>query len=134
MNKTRMIFFCRHAKWRSVLHGDRAVVQITRTKRDGRKEGRLVEVLERHNQHIIGRYHEEQGFGYVMADNKRIHQDIFIAGQHKLNAIDGQIVNARLIEQPTKNQQPIGEIVEVLGEHMAPGMGNRCRHTCACAA
>lgn len=107
---------------RSVLHGDRAVAQVTRARRDGRKEGRLVEVLERHNQYIVGRYHEEQGFGYVIADNKHIHQDIFIGDRHRLNATDGQIVNARITAQPTKNQQPIGEIVEVLGEHMAPGM------------
>ena len=107
---------------RAALHGDRAVVQVTLTKRDGRKEGHLVEVLERQNEQIVGRYHEEQGMGFVIPDNKRIHQDVFIPASSKNNASHGQIVIAKIIEQPTKRQQPIGEIIEVLGEHLAPGM------------
>jgi ribonuclease R len=107
---------------RATLHGDRAVVKITLTKRDGRKEGHLVEVLERANQQIVGRYHEEQGMGFVIPDNKRLHQDIFIAPDKKNGAAHGQIVIANIIEHPTKRNQPIGEVFEVLGEHMAPGM------------
>ncbi|MFK7794852.1 MAG: ribonuclease R [Gammaproteobacteria bacterium] len=107
---------------RAALHGDRAVVQVTHTKRDGRKEGHLVEVLERANDQIVGRYNEEQGMGFVTPDNKRLHQDIFIAPDKKNGAVHGQIVIAKIVEQPTKRKQPIGEIFEVLGEHMAPGM------------
>ncbi len=107
---------------RAALHGDRAVVQVTHTKRDGRKEGHLVEVLERHNQQVVGRYHEEQGLGFVIPDNKRIHQDIFIPVAGKNTAVNGQIVVAKIIEHPTRRQQPIGEIIDVLGEHLAPGM------------
>ncbi len=107
---------------RAALHGDRAVVQITHTKRDGRKEGHLVEVLERANDQIVGRYHEEQGMGFVIPDNKRLHQDIFIAPDSKNGATHGQIVIAKITEHPTKRKQPIGEVFEVLGEHMAPGM------------
>ncbi len=107
---------------RAALHGDRAVVQVIHTKRDGRQEGHLVEILERHNQQIVGRYHEERGMGFVIPDNKRIHQDIFIPPHGKKNARNGQIVVTQIIEHPTKRQQPIGEITEVLGEHLAPGM------------
>ena len=107
---------------RSVLHGDRAVVQVTRTKRDGRKEGHLVEVLERQNEQVVGRYHEEQGMSFVVPDNKRIHQDIFIPNKNTLKATHGQIVIAKITEHPTKHRQPIGEVIEVLGEHMGPGM------------
>lgn len=107
---------------RATLHGDRAVVQITHTKRDGRKEGHLVEVLERHNEQIVGRFHEEQGLNFVIPDNKKIHQDILIPASGKSNASHGQIVIANIIEHPTRRQQPIGEIIEVLGEHLAPGM------------
>lgn len=107
---------------RTALHGDRAVVRVTRTKRDGRKEGHLVEIIEHHNKELVGRYHEEQGFAYVIPDNKRIHQDIFIPPKNKHGVKHGQIVNVKIIEQPSKHKQPIGEIIEVLGEHMAPGM------------
>ena len=107
---------------RAALHGDRAVVQITHTKRDGRKEGHLVEVLERHNDEIVGRYNEEKGMSFVIPDNKRIHQDIFIPTDCKNGATQGQIVIAKITEHPTKRKQPMGEVLEVLGEHMAPGM------------
>ncbi len=107
---------------RGTLHGDRAVVRVIQTRRDGRKEGHLVEVLERHNREVVGRYHEEKGYGYVVPDNKRLHQDIFIPGKNKHGAKRGQIVIATILEQPSKHTQPIGEIAEVLGEHMSPGM------------
>jgi ribonuclease R len=107
---------------RATLHGDRAVVRITKVKRDGRKEGHLVEVVERHNETVVGRYHEERGLGYVIPDNKRITQDIFIPTASQNGAKQGQIVSARIIEQPTRRNQPIGEIIEVIGEHLAPGM------------
>lgn len=107
---------------RSVLHGDRAVVRVIQTKRDGRKEGHLVEVLERQNQQIVGRYHAEKGVSFVIPDNKRIHQDIFIPSRNRHQAKHGDIVTATIIEQPSKHTQPIGEITEVIGEHMSPGM------------
>ena len=107
---------------RAALHGDRAVVRITKIKRDGRKEGHLVEVVERHNETVVGRYHEERGLGYVIPDNKRITQDIFIPTANQQGAKQGQIVSARIIEQPTRRNQPIGEIIEIIGEHLAPGM------------
>ncbi|MEM8843556.1 MAG: ribonuclease R [Pseudomonadota bacterium] len=107
---------------RATLHGDRAVVRITHIKRDGRKEGHLVEVVERQNETVVGRYHEERGLGYVIPDNKRITQDIFIPPTGRHDAKQGQIVTAKIIEQPTRRNQPIGEIIEILGEHMAPGM------------
>ena len=107
---------------RGTLHGDRAVVRVIQTRRDGRKEGHLVEVLERHNREVVGRYHEEKGYGYVVPDNKRLHQDIFIPSKNKHGAKRGQIVIATILEQPNKHTQPIGEIAEVLGEHMSPGM------------
>ena len=107
---------------RGVLHGDRAVVRVIQTRRDGRMEGMLVEVLERHNQQIVGHYREEKGFGYVVPDNKKIHQDIFIPNRNKHAAKPGQIVIAAIVEQPSKHTQPIGEISEILGEHMSPGM------------
>ena len=107
---------------RGVLHGDRAVVRVIQTRRDGRREGHLVEVLERHNQQVVGHFHEEKGFAYVVPDNKRIHQDIFIPNKNKHGAKRGQIVIATIIEQPSKHTQPIGEISEVLGEHMSAGM------------
>jgi len=107
---------------RSLLHGDRAVVRVVGVDRRGRREGAMVEVLERAHQEIVGRFHKERGIGFVIPDNKRITQDILIPLDQAGDTKDGDIVVAAIIEQPSRHSQPIGRIQEVLGEHMAPGM------------
>lgn len=107
---------------RSLLHGDRALVSITGLDRRGRREGSLVEVLERANQTVVGRLFIESGVAFVVPDNKRLHQDILVPTENLQRATHGQIVVIAVIDQPTRYRQPIGKVVEILGEHMAPGM------------
>jgi ribonuclease R len=107
---------------RSLLHGDRAVARVVGVDRRGRREGAVIEVLERNTEQVVGRLFSEGGIGFVTPDNKRITQDILIPPEAMAGAEPGQIVIAAIREQPTKRTRPIGEIVEVLGEHMAPGM------------
>lgn len=107
---------------RMALHGDRAVARVTGVDRRGRREGAIVEVLERGNKRIVGRFHMEHGIGVVIPSNNRISQDITVPAEFRGGALDGQIVVVDIVEQPTKHAQPIGRMVEVLGDHMAPGM------------
>ena len=107
---------------RSLLHGDRALARISGVDRRGRSEGAIVEVLERAHNEVVGRFTLEHGIGIVVPDNKRITQDILIPAESRGAAANGQIVVAKIIEQPTSRAQPIGEISEVLGDHMAAGM------------
>lgn len=107
---------------RSVMHGDRAVVRVVGLDQRGRKEGALVEVLERANHKVVGRLYIETGLGFVQPDNKRLHQEIVVPEGEWGGAKHGQIVVAEIVEQPTKRNQPVGRIIEVMGEHMAPGM------------
>jgi len=60
--------------------------------------------------------------GFVTPDNRRLHHDIMIPDSATGGAGHGQVVVAEIVEQPTKRSQPIGHIVEVMGDHMAPGM------------
>jgi ribonuclease R len=108
---------------KSLLHGDHALVRLAGQDRRGRSEAALVEVLERANERIVGRYHHPRaGVDYVVPDNRRIHQDILIPAEQGGDARDGQVVIAAITAQPTLHHQPIGRVVEVLGEHGAPGM------------
>ncbi len=107
---------------RTLLHGDRALARVSGVDRRGRSEGTIVEVLERANNEVVGRFMLEHGIGIVVPDNKRLTQDILIPPESRGAAASGQIVVARIIEQPSKRAQPIGEICEVLGDHMDPGM------------
>ena len=107
---------------RPLLHGDKAVVRIVGLDRRGRKEAAVVEILERANHQIVGRIYLESAVGFVVPDNKRLHQDVAIPADSTGGATHGQMVIAEIVEQPNKHSPPIGRIVEVLGDHMAPGM------------
>lgn len=107
---------------RGLIHGDRAVFRIVGIDRRGRREGALVEVLERNTSQVVGRYFQEGGIGVVVPDNSRIQHDILVAAQDTGGAKPGQIVVAELIKQPSKRNRPMGRVVEILGDHMGPGM------------
>lgn len=107
---------------RTLLHGDKAIVRVSGVDRRGRLEGAVISVFERANQFIVGRLFIESGVAVVVADNKRITQDILIPDNAIGGATNGQIVKVEIIEQPTFKRQPIGKIVDVLGDHMSPGM------------
>jgi len=107
---------------RSVFHGDRAVARVTGLDQRGRREGAIVEVIERNTQRVVGRFYCENGVCFVVPDSKRITQDISISNDGQGNARQGQIVTVDIIEQPSFRSRPIGRVAEVLGDHMAPGM------------
>lgn len=107
---------------RALLHGDRAVVQVVGEDRRGRPEGALVEVIERANAEIVGRLVIEAGVAFVIPDNTRMTQDVLIPMEALGGATDSQIVRVALVEQPTQRHKPVGKVIEVLGDHMSPGM------------
>ncbi|HET6756044.1 MAG TPA: ribonuclease R [Burkholderiales bacterium] len=105
-----------------VLHGDHVVARALGQDRRGRREGRIVEVLEHANVSIVGRFHQEHGVSFVSPEDKRISQDIVIAKNEIGGAKPGQIVVAQILEQPSVRSQTIGRITEVLGNYADPGM------------
>jgi ribonuclease R len=107
---------------RSLLHGDRVLAHVIDIDRRGRREGALVEILERANKQIVGRYLKDGNIGIVIPDNKRIHQDVLITKSGARKAKSGQYVVARIIQQPDRHTQPIGEISEILGNRMSPDL------------
>ncbi len=107
---------------RPVMHGDRVIVRVIGVDRRGRREGTLVEVLERNTQEVVGRYYREGGVGFVVASNKRLSHEIVIPPDEDAGAAEGQIVVAAIIEQPSMHSQPVGRVSEILGDRMAPGM------------
>jgi ribonuclease R len=107
---------------RALMHDDRVIVHVRGVDRRGRKEAAVVEVLVRNTQQIVGRLFMERGIAFVIPDNKHIAHEILIPQPELAGATQGQIVVAELIEQPSKRAQPIGRIIEILGDRMAPGM------------
>ncbi len=107
---------------RAVLHKDRVKVRIVRSDRKGRPEGRVVEIMERAKQPIIGRLLHESGIWIVVPEDKRFGQDILIPKSATGAATTGQVVVVELVEAPALYGQPVGRVIEVLGEVDDPGM------------
>ena len=107
---------------RAVLHKDRVKVQIIRTDRRGRPEGRVTEILARSPTPIIGRLLQEGGAWLVAPEDKRYGQDVLIPKGALATAKPGQVVVVELTEMPALYGQPVGRICEVLGEVDDPGM------------
>jgi len=107
---------------RAVLHKDRIKVRIVRQDRKGRPEGRVVEIIERPEQPIIGRLLNESGLWLVAPEDKRYGQDVLIHKGATGTAKPGQVVVVELTEPPALFGQPVGRIKEVLGEIDDPGM------------
>ncbi len=105
-----------------VLHGDRVMVRQSGTDRRGRPEAKIVEVLEHAHQRLVGRLYAEHGILFVVAEDKRISQDLLVPQPEVGNAKPGQVVMVEVIAQPTKHGQPVARVIEVLGNYADPGM------------
>ncbi|MCY7317003.1 MAG: ribonuclease R [Rubrivivax sp.] len=107
---------------RSVLHRDRVRVRVLRLDRKGRPEGRVLDILERRKTPIIGRLLHEGGQWLVAPEDSRYGQDILIPKNATASAAAGQVVSVELTEPPSLHSQPVGRVVEVLGEIDDAGM------------
>src|ERR687886_420026 len=105
------------------MHGDRVVVRIERVKEDARAEGRIIRILERANEWIVGRYdRDENGMGYVVPFDRRVLMDIFIPAGQEGGASAGEMVSVELTRWPTSTRGAIGRVADVLGDIDAPGV------------
>ena len=100
---------------RAVLHRDRVKARIVRHDRRGRAEGRVVEIVERPAQPIIGRLLHESGVWLVAPEDKRYGQDVLIPKGATGLAKTGQVVVVELTEPPSLYGQPVGRIGAYVG-------------------
>jgi ribonuclease R len=107
---------------RKALHGDRVTARQIGVDRRGRPEGTIVDVLAHANREIVGRLYEDRGIWFLVAENKRINQDILVPPDLRGDAKPGQVVVAELIEQPSAHREPLAKVVQVLGNYADPGM------------
>jgi len=107
---------------RKVMHGDRVLASVTGIDRRGRREGTIVEVLERRLTRLIGRYTEEAGIGYVIPDDKRVQRNLMIPADGRNEAKNGQLVVAEITSPGDSHRPPIGKILAVLGDKLTASL------------
>jgi ribonuclease R len=99
------------------MNGDRVVCKILKEENNGKKcEGEIKTILERANTKVVGVYEEGKGFGFVVPEDKRIYQDIFIPKEDRNGAKTGDLVEAEIVLWPEKRRNPEGKIIEILGQ------------------
>jgi ribonuclease R len=100
---------------KGALHGDRVVARIERHTPKG-PEGRIIRVLERKLQRLVGRYEQDGRFGgHVVPFDKRVLHELFIPSGEDGGAQAGQMVTAEITRAPTATRNPLGRVVDVLG-------------------
>lgn len=105
------------------MHGDRVLVRIDRTGRDGRAEGRIIRILERSAGTIVGRFDvDERGLQFVEPFDRRLLMDVQIPAGDEQGATAGSMVVVEITRWPTPSRNALGSVVEVLGDITAPGV------------
>ena len=108
-----------------VFNGDRVLASVVNVDHRGRKEGQIVEVLERAHAQVVGRYVIESGVAMVVPDDPKLTHEVIIPKPEAAGLAPGKIVVARITRPPSFKRSPLGEIVSVLGEHDEPGMATQ---------
>jgi ribonuclease R len=107
------------------LNGDRVKVLRYARKPGRQAEGEVVEVIERNRDHFVGILQVSKGFAFLVADSRVMHHDIFIPLDQLNGGKNGQKAVVQITEWPDKAKNPIGKVVDVLGE---PGENNAEMH------
>jgi ribonuclease R len=102
------------SKTLNAMHGDIVKVRLLQRGR-GRQEGQIVEVAERAKTEFVGVIQLSPKFAFLVPANNKIHVDIYIPIEKLNGAQNGQKAIARITEWPKNGVNPIGEIIEVLG-------------------
>ncbi|MFN3709841.1 MAG: ribonuclease R [Alishewanella aestuarii] len=105
-----------------LLPGDKVLATAVSVKSKDKIEARVVRVLEPRSEAIVGRYYKDHALCVVVPDDARICQDIIVPEGEQGAARHGQVVLVEITQRPSKRVNAMGRVVEVLGEHMAPGM------------
>lgn len=101
---------------------DRVKVEVFTNPDDDRPEGRIVEVLERGRENIVGTFHKSKDFGFVVADNDKLNKDVYVGKGNFMDARNGDKVVVKIDKWAEDERNPEGKIVEVLGNPDEPGV------------
>ncbi|MFW5947859.1 MAG: ribonuclease R family protein, partial [Gemmatimonadota bacterium] len=100
----------------SALDGDRVVARVERRRRGDRPEGRIIKVLERARETVVGIYHPSRNFGFVVAEDQKLTRDVFVPPGQEGGAEDGDVVVVRITSWGDTKRGPAGEVDRVLGK------------------
>jgi ribonuclease R len=99
---------------KEAMHGDRVIARIESIRRKG-KEGSVIRILERKARKVVGKFMRAKNYSYIIPEDERILQEIFIPEGETKRARPDQIVVAEITQYPTERARPVGRITHILG-------------------
>lgn len=107
---------------KGALHNDKVQVNVNPVRTGKRLEGKIVGILERGTDVVVGTFAKNRNFGFVVADNQKFAKDIFIPKEHCRNAVTGHKVVVKITDFGGKDKNPEGKITEIIGHINDPGV------------
>lgn len=115
--------YIHHSDLASAMNNDKVLVRLEKGGTgDQRPEGTVIRILERAVHQVVGTFEDNHSFGFVIADDKRIPNDIFIPQERMHGAFTGHKVIAQITEYPEGRKSAEGEIIKILGHENDPGI------------
>ncbi len=105
---------------KGAMNGDKVMVKLT--KKGPKSEGEVIKVVERAHSTVVGTYQEGKSFGFVIPDDNKLKNDVFVSKNNTLGAREGDKVVVQIIKYAEERRNPEGKVVEVLGQSGAPGV------------
>ena len=103
-------------------HLDTVEVVLLRKSTGKRQEAEVIKVIERGTNTIVGTFQKNRTFGFVIPDNQKLAEDIFIPIERSKGAVDGHKVVVELTDYGNDRKKPEGKVVEILGHINDPGV------------
>lgn len=101
----------------TAMHNDRVIAEIVTPATDDRRaEGKIIKVVKREVTEVVGLFQPSKNFGFVVPDNKKFNQDIYIPKKFFSGAKENDKVVVEITVWPAEDRKPEGKIIEVLGQ------------------
>ncbi|NLJ95789.1 MAG: ribonuclease R [Clostridiales bacterium] len=107
---------------KGAIHGDTVVISISEEKTGKRKEGAVLQILERGMKEVVGTFQKSKNFGFVVPDNQKFGHDIFIPKDSTKGAITGHKVVVTITNYGDEEHNPEGKVIEIIGHINDPGV------------
>lgn len=103
------------------MHGDTVLIKASGAATGRRKEAQILKILEHNNDEIVGYYQKSKRYGFVIPDNQKLSEDIYIPAKYSMGAVTGHKVVVKLTKFATGQQKSEGRVIEILGHVNDPG-------------
>ncbi len=109
---------------RGIMHGDIVTVRPAGIDRRGRREGTVLDIVERAQSKVVGRFYMDRGVAILEAEDKRLNQSIVLEPDSVayFKPESGQVIVGEIETYPEQNRPAVAKIIEVLGDYADSGM------------